>query len=95
MSKYKPAPFVEPTRPLPLRLLPKNDGTMAVVTADLVYAIRSKAGGWNRHQLEALGVEWPPQNGWLASFSEGKELPLKQWEIAVANSNRTNIYETK
>ncbi len=90
MSKYRRDPFVEPTKPLPLNLMPKTDGKLALITADLIFAIRSKAGAWNQYQIEALGVEWPPKRGWLAKFKTGIQLPLEKWEIAVANSNRIN-----
>lgn len=34
------------------------------ITRQLLEAGRSQRGGWNRPQLEALGIEWPPTNGW-------------------------------
>lgn len=90
MSKYRRAPFRSPEKPLPPNLVPKTDGKLALVTADLIFAIRSKAGAWNQYQIEAIGVEWPPKQGWLAKFKNGIQIPLEQWEIAVANSNRIN-----
>lgn len=88
MSKYKPAPFKEPSAPLPPDLIPKTDGKFALVTDDLIHKIRSRAGGWNRIQLDALGVEWPPKKGWRKPFKSGVQIPLEKWEIAVANCNR-------
>lgn len=38
---------------------------MFEVTEDWVKANRSGKGGWNRQQLELLGVKWPPIRGWL------------------------------
>lgn len=30
-----------------------------------IYAAKTSAGGWNRAQLAAWGVPWPPPKGWL------------------------------
>ena len=35
------------------------------VTGDWVKAFSTRGGGWNRAQLECLGVKWPPRHGWL------------------------------
>lgn len=37
---------------------------MSTITLDLIEAGRSPQGGWNRPQLELLGVPWPPVSGW-------------------------------
>lgn len=26
---------------------------------------RTKKGSWTRSQIQALGIEWPPRNGWI------------------------------
>lgn len=83
----KGAVYIEPTKPLPFEFCPiKSDGTFALITLDLVMDIRSERGGWNRHQLRALGVGWPPRGGWTEQFKgAGKTILLRDWEIAVAN----------
>lgn len=35
-----------------------------LITKDLIERGRSDAGGWNRAQLEAIGVPWPPDRHW-------------------------------
>lgn len=35
------------------------------VTEEWVKAFQSGNRGWNRAQLECIGVEWPPQKGWI------------------------------
>lgn len=38
---------------------------MKVVTRDWVFEHRTKAGAWTRVQIEALGLRWPPRQGWI------------------------------
>jgi hypothetical protein len=38
--------------------------TYVRVTQDLLDRGKSPRGGWNRGQLAALGVAWPPPAGW-------------------------------
>ena len=35
------------------------------VTEEWIKASRSGNRGWNRAQLECIGVEWPPTKGWI------------------------------
>lgn len=37
---------------------------MFVVTEEWIEKNRTKAGGWNKIQLEQLGVSWPAKSGW-------------------------------
>lgn len=37
---------------------------MIKVTQKLIEAGQSGAGGWNREQLDILGIPWPPKHGW-------------------------------
>lgn len=37
---------------------------MPIITEQLIETHRTPAGAWNRPQLEALGVGWPPKKGW-------------------------------
>jgi hypothetical protein len=43
------------------------------VTEQWVRQYQSGNGGWTRDQLEALGVSWPPRNGWIVR-ALGKEI---------------------
>jgi hypothetical protein len=38
---------------------------MTIITRELIFSGRSDAGGWNRKQLEVLGIAWPPRHGWI------------------------------
>lgn len=38
---------------------------MFEVSAEWVRSYQSVKGGWNRAQLEILGVKWPPSSGWV------------------------------
>ena len=47
-------------------LLERCDKSMFVtLTAEMVHAGKSRQGGWSREQLELLGVDWPPVEGWI------------------------------
>ena len=37
---------------------------MAIITRELIREGQSLAGGWNRKQVELLGLSWPPKHGW-------------------------------
>lgn len=93
-SRYpKGVDYVTPSSPLPFEFCPsKCDGTFAMVNLEMVMSIRSNAGGWNRHQLRALGVGWPPRKGWTEQFKgDGIRLLLSDWEIAVANKKQEEM----
>ena len=38
---------------------------MFEVTEQWVRQYQSRGGGWTRDQLEAIGVSWPPREGWI------------------------------
>ena len=38
-----------------------------ILTQELIEAGVSSKGGYNKCQLAALGIEWPPQKGWKTS----------------------------
>ena len=38
---------------------------MKVVTYEYVHQHKTANGGWTKRQFEALGLEWPPVNGWI------------------------------
>lgn len=37
---------------------------MMTITNRLLHLGESGRGGWNRKQIEILGLEWPPRKGW-------------------------------
>lgn len=43
------------------------------ITATLLDAGKSIRGGWNRKQMDILGVSWPPREGWQRSVI-GKDI---------------------
>jgi hypothetical protein len=38
---------------------------MVTLTREMVHAGKSNRGGWTKAQVSLLGVEWPPQPGWI------------------------------
>lgn len=42
---------------------------------DLVWFGRTPNGAWNRDQLEALGVSWPPVAGWKRALARRGSIP--------------------
>jgi hypothetical protein len=50
---------------------------MKLVTYQYIQDHKSEKGGWTKKQLSALGVDWPPQKGWIHTV-EGKLLTEEQ-----------------
>jgi hypothetical protein len=38
---------------------------MKVLTYEYIHQHKTPNGGWTKRQLEAIGLDWPPQNGWI------------------------------
>ena len=49
------------------------------LTRAMIDSGKSDRGGWNRAQLQILGVSWPPQHGWPSRII-GKEISAKDYE---------------
>jgi hypothetical protein len=62
-----------------------------LVTREYIMKHRTKRGAWTRVQILALGIEWPPQQGWIdevcgqtlspesaIEFETGKEIAAKK-----------------
>ena len=47
------------------------------ITRDWIMQHRTARGAWTRKQLEAIGVRWPPQRGWVG-LSSGQEITADQ-----------------
>jgi len=73
---------------------------MPVVTRELLEEGMSRNGGWNRQQLEVLGVSWPLQSGWrrcllgkvvsaeaIAEFLALRDAHLPAKEVAVVQKS--------
>jgi len=56
------------------------------LTYELLHSAGSYGGnGFNRPQLELLGVAWPPRKGWLRGLA-GTEIDDAKWEKVLALS---------
>ena len=44
-----------------------------LVTKQFVHSGKTAAGGWTASQLNLIGVEWPPESGWI-NRAEGNEI---------------------
>lgn len=52
---------------------------MITLTADMLHSAGTDGySGWNREQLRAIGINWPPPPGWLCKTA-GKEVTMDQW----------------
>ena len=36
-----------------------------IITKDYINRHKTPKGAWNKKQINALGLEWPPTNGWI------------------------------
>ncbi len=55
-----------------------------IITRDWIMTNRTKHGAWTRSQIEALGLTWRPNKGWISRL-EGNE---------ISNENRL-IFEAR
>jgi len=66
------------------------------LTRQILHSAGTSRSGFNRLQLEKLGVQWPPKKGWLSSLI-GKEVPDETWEEVLSlkgpASTRRENYE--
>ena len=56
----------------------KSSGKVLLTKQMIEEGISSK-GGYNKKQLEILGVEWPPQKGWKSALV-GTMISQKQYQ---------------
>lgn len=45
-----------------------------ILTRKFIMDNRTERGSWTRAQVEAIGVEWPPRQGWIENVI-GQEVP--------------------
>jgi hypothetical protein len=57
-----------------------------IIDEELLMAGRSARGGWNRAQLEIIGIAWPPRAGWKKRLL-AEEVPISESD-ATAFVNR-------
>ena len=60
----------------------KGTEPMMKVTEDLIKAGETAGGGWNRHQLELIGVAWPPVKGWKWR-AQGRMISILDAELFI------------
>lgn len=52
-----------------------------ILTSGLLHEVSTNGdSGWNREQLEFLGVAWPPKRGWISELV-GKEIEEEKWAM--------------
>lgn len=54
-----------------------------ILTHEILENSRSPRGGWNRKQLEILGVAWPPLKGWKRKLI-GTDLEAEKFDKLMA-----------
>lgn len=52
------------------------------LTAQLIHSAGTNGIGFNFHQLYVLGVNWPPERGWIESVV-GREVTSEVWELVL------------
>ena len=57
----------------------RKDTSRVILTQELVDSARTDNGGLTKHQLEAIGIEWPPKKGSINS-KIGTEITQEQLE---------------
>lgn len=53
--------------------------TVMKLTHELLMQYRTPTGLWRKVQLQALGLSWPPPNGWIKQVV-GKEITERQFQ---------------
>jgi hypothetical protein len=53
-----------------------------IIDEQLLIAGRSKRGGWNRAQIEMLGVPWPLRQGWKEALL-ARRVPISETDAAI------------
>ncbi len=47
------------------------------ISKEFILSGKTKNGGWTKEQLALIGVNWPPEKGWMKRI-EGKEITNSQ-----------------
>lgn len=52
------------------------------LTAEILHSAGTGGCGFNRQQLQLLGVGWPPKKGWLIRLV-GQEVDDRTWQLVL------------
>jgi hypothetical protein len=52
------------------------------ITQELFDAGKSYRGGWSAKQLKVIGIEWPPEKGWMQK-AMGKRIPDSDAQLFI------------
>ena len=69
-----------------------------IITREYIFKHITKRGAWTKVQLSAIGIEWPPQKGWIDRI-EGKYITdqqakqFEQGKYQHAKKNKQANYE--
>lgn len=63
---------------------------MVRLTRDLLHAGKTGGGGFNRKQIEALGLRYPPMKGWLSRLI-GKTITRERYERYLALNTEARV----
>lgn len=64
------------------------------LTRNMILSVATKRGGFNWHQLQLLGVGWPPKHGWLRKLV-GQEINPATWEMVGRLRNKPKAHRVK
>ncbi len=68
------------------------------LSSETLHFLGTGGCGWNKPQLEILGIKWPPRNGWLKDLV-GREIAEEDYqkllELRGAKRNKRGNYRLK
>ena len=88
---HSPRAFAHQTRQLPaLEILGAVivENAAMKVTRQFIMDNRTARGSWTRPQIEALGIEWPPTQGWVDRVIGLELTPEQAHQFKVSNVPR-------
>lgn len=56
-----------------------------ILSREMLHAAATNYNGFNRAQLDLIGVKWPPAKGWLSAL-EGRFIEDEKWHQVMALS---------
>jgi hypothetical protein len=62
---------------------------MHTVTDEWLKAYGTDADSWNKKQLEALGITWPPRKGWKRAMIGTEITEQQKLRFEAARNRRT------
>jgi hypothetical protein len=67
----------------PSSFVAMRDSSTIQLTAPLIRSGATAAGGWTAEQLNLIGVDWPPESGWIKR-AEGREVDVETFDLFLA-----------